>query len=104
MSHAIDKAGAIKSLFLQNPGQIIPQLLLIAVIRNVLSNITHHLRHLNICAAVFRSLQGGHGRGNGGVGVGTGRSHNSGCEGGIVTAPMFHMKDQRRIQHLRFNV
>ncbi len=69
---------------------------------NILPDIFYHLHYFNVGAAVLRPLQRRHCRRNGRICVGTGRSDYPCGKCGVISAAMFHMQQQRNIQHFRF--
>ena len=70
MAHAVDQAGVVKGLLMQQPFQVILHRVLVAVIGDMFLHIVEHFDDLNVGAAVLGSLQRSQGRRDGGISIG----------------------------------
>ena len=63
------------------------------------ADILHHLHHLEVRAAVTRTLQRGHSRGYRGICIRAGGGNDAGRERGVVSAAVLHVEHEHDVQH-----
>ena len=103
MAHAVDQSLMVEDLSVQHLRQITVQSLIIAAVGHIFLNVFHHVDDLQIGAAVFGSLQGGHGCSYGRIGVGSGRGDHMRCEGGVVASAVFHVQHEGGVKNSGFH-
>jgi len=102
MAHSVEETFFIKDFAVQDAGKIAADLVLIVPVGNIAADVLHHFHDLDVGTAVLRSFQGGHRSGDCRIGIRSRRGDDTRREGGIVSAAVFHMEDQGRIQDSRF--
>ena len=100
MTHTIDQSHPVKCLSVHDLRKIIPEPVLILIIRHMSTDIIHHLHNLQVRAAMLRSLQGRQGRCHDRIGIGACRRNHAGGKCGIISSSVLCMQHQRRIQNL----
>ena len=58
VAHAVDQSFSVKGFLVHNLLQVSPHRILVLPVGHMGLNIIHHLRHFDIGAAMFGSLQG----------------------------------------------
>ena len=97
MAHAVDQAGVVKGLLMQQLFQVILHRVLVAVIGDMFLHIVEHFDDLNVGAAVLGSLQRSQGRRDGGISIGAGGGDHVGGKGRVVSAAVLRVEHQGKV-------
>ena len=100
MAHAVDKAGAVPQLPVEDADQLVFHLTVVLPVPDGVSQILHHLHHLDVGPAVAEALQRAHGGGDGGIEVRPGGGEDPAGEGGVVAAAVLRVEDHAKVQKL----
>ena len=98
MPHAVDQAGLVERLFVEQGAQIGADLVFVGIIGDMFFHIFKHVHHFDVGAAVTGALQGTQRRRDGGIGIGAGRGYHMGGKCGVVSAAVLRVQDQGDIQ------
>ena len=100
VAHAVDKAGAVPQLPVEDADQLVFHLAVVLPVPDGVSQILHHLHHLDVGPAVAEALQRAHGGGDGGIEVRPGGGEDPAGEGGVVAAAVLRVEDHAKVQKL----
>ena len=100
VAHAVDQAGAVEPLFMQQALQVVPDGVLVAPVGQSGFHVLEHPRHLDVGAAVAGAFQAGQCGGHAAVGIGAAAGDHMGGEGGVVAAAVLRVEHQAQVQDM----
>ena len=100
VTHTVDEAAAVSRFLVEDLEEEGGQLVVVLGILDVFLDAVEHLHHLEVGAAVTRTLQRADAPRDGGVGVGARGGQDAGGEGGAVTAAVLGVDDQAQVKEV----
>ena len=104
VAHSVDQSLMIKDFAVEHLREVRFHLLPVGRVFHVRADVVHHLHDLDVRAAVFRPFQRGKRGRHRRVRVGARRRDDACREGGVVSAAVLHVEDQRRVERLRLDL
>ena len=104
MTHTVNQTGMIECILVQEPAEILSDLLLVLPVVHPLLHIVKHLNNLDIRAAVLRPLQRAERRCHGRIGIRTGGRYNMHRKARVIAAAVLCMQHHCKIENLCFEL
>ena len=102
MTHTVNKSAFIECFFIEKIAEICGNFLFVFPVFDILLYILKHLCDFDIRAAVTGSFQRTESGSDRRISIGKRRSYDTGSESRVITAAVFRMKNERKVEDLGF--
>ena len=104
VAHAVDEAGPVERLLVEQAVQVVRDLLVVLPVGEVLAQVVEHADDLEVRAAVARALERAERRRDRRVGVGAGRRDDVRGERRVVAAAVLGVQHERHVEDERLEL